>query len=113
MEKDVYKEKILGTYGKSNGVISLKEVPFFKHQLKIVLENCGVINPTSIDAYIAHGGFKALDKVIRLMKPEEVIKEVLDSGLRGRGGGGFPTGKKWEFATKAKIRSEIHYLQCR
>ncbi len=110
VDKEVYKEKILGSHGKSNGVISLKQVPFFEHQQKIVLANCGVVNPTSIDAYLAHGGFKAFDKVLRLMKPEEVIKEVLDAGLRGRGGGGFPTGKKWELALKQQ--SEQKYLIC-
>ena len=110
VDKEIFKEKILGTHGKSNGVISLKEVPFFEHQQKTVLANCGVVNPVSIDAYLANGGFKALDKVIRLMKPEEVVKEVLDAGLRGRGGGGFPTGKKWELALKEK--SEQKYLIC-
>ena len=110
VDKEIYKEKILGSHGKSNGVISLKEVPFFEHQQKIVLANCGVVNPTSIDAYLANGGFKAFDKVLRLMKPEEVVKEVLDAGLRGRGGGGFPTGKKWELALKEK--SEQKYLIC-
>jgi NADH:ubiquinone oxidoreductase subunit F (NADH-binding)/(2Fe-2S) ferredoxin len=110
VEKEIYKEKVLGTHGKSNGVISLKQVPFFEHQQKIVLANCGVVNPVSIDAYLAHGGFKAFDKVLRLMKPEEVVKEILESGLRGRGGGGFPTGKKWELAAKQK--SDQKYLIC-
>lgn len=109
-DKEIYKEKILGSHGKSNGVISLKQVPFFEHQQKIVLANCGVVNPESIDAYLANDGFKAFDKVLRLMKQEEVIKEVLDSGLRGRGGGGFPTGKKWELALKQQ--SEQKYLIC-
>ncbi len=108
--KEVYKEKILGSHGKSNGVISLKQIPFFEHQQKIVLANCGVVNPDSIDAYLANGGFKAFDKVLRLMKQEEVIKEVLDAGLRGRGGGGFPTGKKWELALKQN--AEQKYLIC-
>lgn len=110
VEKEIYKEKVLGSHGKSNGVISLKQVPFFEHQQKIVLANCGIVNPVSIDAYLAHGGFKAFDKVLRLMKPEEVVKEILDSGLRGRGGGGFPTGKKWELAAKQK--SDQKYLIC-
>jgi NADH:ubiquinone oxidoreductase subunit F (NADH-binding)/(2Fe-2S) ferredoxin len=110
IDKEVYKEKVLGSHGKSNGVISLKQVPFFEHQQKIVLANCGVVNPVSIDAYLAHGGFKAFDKVLRLMKPEEVVKEILESGLRGRGGGGFPTGKKWELAAKQK--SDQKYLIC-
>ncbi len=111
IEKTIFKEKLLGKFGESTSeIMSINEIPFFKNQLKIVLENCGVIDPASIDAYIAYGGFKALDKVLRLMKPEEVIKEVLESGLRGRGGAGFPTGKKWELAFKQK--SEQKYLIC-
>ncbi|NWG28005.1 MAG: NADH-quinone oxidoreductase subunit NuoF [Ignavibacteriaceae bacterium] len=110
IDKEIYKEKVLGSHGKSNGVISLKQIPFFEHQQKIVLANCGVVNPVSIDAYLAHGGFKAFDKVLRLMTPEEVVKEILESGLRGRGGGGFPTGKKWELAAKQK--SDQKYLIC-
>lgn len=110
VDNEIYKEKLLGSHGKSNGVVNLKQVPFFEHQHKIVLANCGVVNPDSIDAYLANGGFKAFDKVLRLMKQEDVIKEVLDSGLRGRGGGGFPTGKKWELALKQK--SDQKYLIC-
>ncbi|MBZ0199935.1 MAG: NADH-quinone oxidoreductase subunit NuoF [Ignavibacteriaceae bacterium] len=111
VEKSVFTEKLLGAHEKNEmSVSTLKEVPFFKHQLKIVLENCGIINPTSIDSYIAHGGFKAFDKVLRLMTPYEVIKEVLASGLRGRGGAGFPTGKKWELAYKQK--ADQKYLIC-
>ncbi len=111
IEKDILAENLLGTYGKTNGkAVNINETPFFKKQVKIVLENCGVVNPTSIDAYISNGGFKALDKVLSLMKPEEVVKDILTSGLRGRGGGGFPTGKKWEFALKQK--SEQKYIIC-
>ncbi|MDZ7762954.1 MAG: hypothetical protein U5K00_00805 [Melioribacteraceae bacterium] len=66
--------------------------------------------PDSIDEYIAAGGFKGLDKALRLMNPHEVIDEVLDSGLRGRGGGGFPTGKKWEMAHNKK--ADQKYLIC-
>ena len=111
VDKDILKENVLGTYGKSNGEVkNINEIPFFKDQLKIVLENCGVVNPTSIDAYIASGGFKALDKVLSLMKPEEVVKDILASGLRGRGGGGFPTGRKWDFALKQK--SDTKYIIC-
>ena len=111
IEKGIFKEKLLGTHGKAGDELpAVNDDPFFKHQMKIVLENCGVINPTSIDTYISYNGFKALDKVLRLMKPAEVVKEILDSGLRGRGGGGFPTGKKWELASKEK--NDKKYLIC-
>jgi len=111
VEKEIFKENFLGTYGKTeNGYLNINETPFFKNQMKIVLENCGVINPASIDTYIANGGFKALDKVLLHLKPEEVVKDILDSGLRGRGGGGFPTGKKWDFALKQK--TDQKYIIC-
>ncbi len=111
VEKGIFKEKLLGTFGeRSEDLPHINDDPFFRHQLKIVLENCGIINPNSLDSYIARNGFKAFDKVLRLMKPEEVIKEVIDSGLKGRGGGGFLTGKKWELAFKQK--SDQKYLIC-
>ncbi|MEJ5261109.1 MAG: NADH-quinone oxidoreductase subunit NuoF [Ignavibacterium sp.] len=111
VEKKIFKEKLLGTHGKTNSdARNINETPFFEFQRKIVLSNCGIINPDSIDTYLAYGGFKAFDKVVRLMKPEEVIKEITISGLRGRGGGGFPTGKKWELAFKQK--SDQKYLIC-
>lgn len=104
---EIYTPKYLATHGSEDNI---NELPFFKRQKKIVLENCGIINPESIDQYIAKGGFTALDKALRRMKPEEVVKEVLESGIRGRGGGGFPTGKKWEFALKQQ--SDKKYLIC-
>ena len=111
VEKGIYTKKLLGTLGEGkDGVRKLKDVPFFSRQLKLVLENCGIINPNSIDQYIAVGGFKALDKTLRLMTPEDVVTEVIESGLRGRGGGGFPTGKKWEIALNQK--AEQKYLIC-
>lgn len=73
-----------------------KEVGFFDNQVRIVLRNCGEIDPGSIEEYIETGGYEALHKVLEGMAPEDVINEVQESGLRGRGGGGFPTGKKWE-----------------
>ena len=85
VDKEVFKEKLLGTFGQGKEDLpNINEIPFFKTQQKIVLENCGVISPLSIDEYIASGGFKALDKVLRHMKPDEVVKEILNSGLRGR-----------------------------
>ncbi|MBO5111581.1 MAG: NADH-quinone oxidoreductase subunit NuoF [Clostridia bacterium] len=77
---------------------SLSETTFYKKQHRIVLRNCGVIDPEVIDEYIATGGYEALGKVLTEMKPQEVIDTILASGLRGRGGGGFPTGRKWQFA---------------
>ena len=75
--------------------VSLNDTVFYKAQERIVLRTCGVINPDDIEEYIAMDGYAALGKVLTEMTPQEVIQEVLDSGLRGRGGGGFPTGRKW------------------
>ncbi len=78
----------------------LNDTNFYKHQMRIALKNCGVIDPENIDEYIALDGYKALGKVLTEMTPEQVIDEMKKSGLRGRGGGGFPTGIKWDFAAK-------------
>ena len=88
----------------------LDELTFYKKQKRIALKNCGIIDPENIDEYIAFDGYKALEKVLFEMTPEEVIKEVLESGLRGRGGAGFPTGKKWEFTRIAK--GDQKYVVC-
>ena len=81
-----------------NTYSSLNETNFYKKQHRVALRNCGVINPEVIDEYIAMDGYQALGKVLTEMTPDEVIKIITDSGLRGRGGGGFPTGTKWAFA---------------
>ncbi len=91
-------------------VKQLDELNFYKKQKRIALKNCGIIDPENIDEYIAFDGYKALEKVLFEMTPEEVIKEVSDSGLRGRGGAGFPTGKKWEFTRMAK--GDQKYVVC-
>jgi NADH:ubiquinone oxidoreductase subunit F (NADH-binding)/(2Fe-2S) ferredoxin len=79
-----------------------EKIAFHRKQLRIVLSNCGLIDPESIDDYLAVGGYEALEKVLTTMTPEEVIEEVTQSGLRGRGGGGFPTGVKWKFARQTQ-----------
>jgi len=91
-------------------VPNYQDLPFFKKQVKIALRNCGFINPERIEEYIARGGYKGLHKVLTKMTPEEVIAEVKASGIRGRGGAGFPTGVKWEFARQAP--GEIKYIIC-
>ncbi len=91
-------------------VEKLDELEFYKKQQRIVLKNCGVINPEDIDEYIAFDGYLALEKVLKEMTPDEVIEEVTKSGLRGRGGAGFPTGKKWLFAKQAE--GEQKYVVC-
>ena len=86
----------------TEGVAALREIEFFRKQNKIVLRNCGTIDPTRIEEYIAREGYQALAKVLTEMTPEEVIDVVTRSGLRGRGGAGFPTGLKWGLTRKAK-----------
>ena len=89
---------------------SLNEIGFYKQQERVALRNCGVIDPENIDEYIAFDGYQALAKALTEMTPEQVIQEVLDSGLRGRGGAGFPTGKKWQFARASQ--AEHKYFVC-
>ena len=88
----------------------LDELNFYKKQKRIALKNCGVIDPENIDEYIAFEGYKALEKVLTSMTPDQVIEEITASGLRGRGGAGFPTGKKWMFAKMAQ--GEQKYVVC-
>lgn len=91
-------------------VKSLDELNFYKKQHRIVLKNCGLIDPENIDEYLAFDGYKALEKVLTSMSQDEVIKEISDSGLRGRGGAGFPTGRKWQFAKNSL--DEQKYVAC-
>ena len=92
------------------GNVSLSDTTFYKSQNRIVLRNCGVIDPENIDEYIAMDGYAALGKALTEMTPEEVIKVISDSGLRGRGGGGFPTGFKWSLC--APNKADQKYVVC-
>lgn len=91
-------------------VSALSETNFYKKQTRVALRNCGVIDPENIDEYIAYDGYQALIKVLTSMSPQEVIDVVLKSGLRGRGGAGFPTGRKWQF-TKDAV-GDVKYVCC-
>jgi len=88
----------------------LADINFYKHQHRLALRNCGVIDPENIDEYLAFDGYKALEKALTSMTREEVIDEILKSGLRGRGGGGFPTGLKWKFTYNSQ--ADQKYVAC-
>ena len=102
----VYKEK----EEHEDAHLSLEDIDFYRDQRRLALRNCGVIDPENIDEYIAFDGYQALAKVLTEMSPEDVINEMIKSGLRGRGGGGFPTGTKWKFAAASK--AEQKYIIC-
>ena len=99
------------TVAEDNSIKSLDETSFYKKQKRIALRNCGVINPENIEEYIAFDGYAALGKALTEMTPDQVIQTVLDSGLRGRGGGGFPTGRKWQLACADRGKVE-KYVCC-
>jgi NADP-reducing hydrogenase subunit HndC len=107
LDRLIYTEK-----GDGHHPLSINELGFFKKQKRIALANCGVINPENIDEYIGFDGYMALEKVLLTMTPVDVINEVKASGLRGRGGGGFPTGLKWQFAHDAVSEDGIKYVAC-
>ena len=92
--------------------VSLNDTAFYRSQMRVALRNCGVINPENIDEYIAMDGYAALGKVLTEMTPEQVIDTILDSGLRGRGGAGFPTGKKWQLARVLVPDADQKYVAC-
>jgi len=107
VQRLLFKEKIK----RGPAAIVLRESPLdIRRQSRVVLQNCGIINPEDIDEYIGRGGYEALEKALFQMKPQEVIKEVKKSGLVGRGGAGFPTGVKWDIS--AKTTSKEKYIIC-
>ncbi len=105
VERKIYRSPL-----SSAPVLSYRDIDFFRRQVRIALRNVGLINPESIEEYIARDGYFALGKALTEMTPEEVIREIKDSGLRGRGGAGFPTGLKWEFTQKAP--GDEKYVVC-
>ncbi|MCL2775270.1 MAG: NADH-quinone oxidoreductase subunit NuoF [Oscillospiraceae bacterium] len=105
VKRFVYDEAL---HGKT--ALSLNDTPFYRNQTRIALKNCGIIDPEDIEEYITADGYQALGKVLTEMKPEEVIDVIKDSGLRGRGGAGFSTGRKWELA--ATPVSDKKYVCC-
>ncbi|KXG77403.1 NADP-reducing hydrogenase subunit HndC [Fervidicola ferrireducens] len=105
VERLLYKERTA-----EERMRALTDINFYKRQKRIALRNCGLINPEVIEEYIANDGYMALAKVLTEMTPQQVIDEVTKSGLRGRGGGGFPTGKKWQFAKDAP--GDVKYVVC-
>ena len=109
VERKVYHEK--GDTDTKH-LTSLSETTFYKKQKRVALRNCGVINPEVIDEYIANDGYQALGKVLTEMTPEQVIDTILASGLRGRGGAGFPTGKKWQLARILVPDADQKYVCC-
>ena len=110
VERLVYNDVGADVQEEAAKAVALSDTVFYKSQKRVALRNCGVINPESIDEYIAMDGYAALGKVLTEMTPEEVIQVMKDSGLRGRGGGGFPTGLKWSFT--AANKADQKYVVC-
>ena len=113
VERLVYNEAAAAASKEDEAVASsLSQTQFYKKQKRVALRNCGVINPEVIDEYIAMDGYFALAKVLKEMTPDDVINTILASGLRGRGGGGFPTGKKWQLAKNLVQDGGKKYVVC-
>ncbi len=103
----LYEETVCG-----DEITALDKTNFYAKQKRVALRNCGIIDPECVDEYIGRGGYQALGKALTQMTPEEVIQTILDSGLRGRGGGGFPTGMKWKLARNIVPDADIKYVCC-
>ncbi len=107
VDRLLYKDEEQGVEGLPT---SLNDTKFYKHQTRVALRNCGLIDPENIEEYIAFDGYQALAKVLQEMQPQDVLDVIKASGLRGRGGGGFPTGLKWQFAKNAV--GDVKYVCC-
>ncbi|NLJ46132.1 MAG: NADH-quinone oxidoreductase subunit J/K, partial [Treponema sp.] len=103
-------KRLLYKKDQQKDIVKLEDIEFYQKQFRIVLRNCGVINPENIEEYIARDGYAALEKVLFEMKPEDVIAELKTAGLRGRGGAGFPTWMKWDLTRKAP--GDVKYVIC-
>lgn len=114
IDDDPLRSYAIGTFddGNIDGIPNLFDLPELKPQVRQILQNCGFIDPVNINHYIANGGYQALNKVLFEMDPESVINEVKCSELRGRGGAGFPTGRKWEACRNAPSSDGIRYVIC-
>jgi NADH-quinone oxidoreductase subunit F len=109
-KQEVVDELLYTAPGNGTKIAKYEDIPFYSHQKRIALQHLGHISPTSIDAYIAVGGYQAAAKALNRMTPDEIIDAVSESGLRGRGGGGFPAGRKWRQCRN--VESDVRYVIC-
>jgi len=112
VEGNPVKELLYDETVENDNIKGLNETSFYKKQHRVALRNCGAIDPENIDEYLGKDGYQALAKVLKEMTPEDVIQTILDSGLRGRGGGGFPTGMKWKLARTIVPDADQKYVCC-
>ena len=112
VNNNIVKELLYKDSVTEDGIKPIQDIDFYSKQERLALRLCGLVNPEDIEEYFAFDGYQALNKVVTEMKPEDVTQVIKDSGLRGRGGGGFPSGLKWEFTAKATSESGQKYIVC-